>query len=449
MLRQHKKTTIRLSDHFSYQKLMRFTLPSIIMMIFTSVYGVIDGFFVSNFVGKTPFAALNFIMPFLMILGAVGFMFGTGGSALIAKTMGEGKKEEANRMFSLFIYVTVVCGFVIAALGMLFIRPIAAVLGAEGTMLDQCVLYGRICLTSLPALMLQYEFQSFFSTAEKPNMGLAVTVLAGITNMILDAVFVAVLHWGLAGAAAATVCGQLVGGITPVLYFARKNSSHLRLTKTSFDRASLWKACTNGSSELMTNISMSLVSMLYNVQLIKYAGENGVAAYGVMMYVNFVFLAAFIGYSVGAAPIISYQYGAGNHTELSSLLQKSLCITFAFSISMLLLAQTLAKPLSVIFVGYDAQLLSLTLRGFHIFSFSFLFAGAAIFGSAFFTALNNGFVSALISFLRTLVFQISAVLIFPLLWGIDGIWISVVAAELLAAVVTAWLLAGMRKKYHY
>lgn len=448
MLRQHKKTTIRLSDHFSYQKLMRFTLPSMIMMIFTSVYGVIDGFFVSNFVGKTPFAALNFIMPFLMILGAVGFMFGTGGSALIAKTMGEGKKDEANRMFSLFIYVTVVCGFVIAAFGMLFIRPIAAVLGAQGTMLDQCVLYGRICLSSLPALMLQYEFQSFFSTAEKPNMGLAVTVLAGITNIILDAWFVAVLHWGLAGAAAATVCGQLVGGITPVFYFAHKNSSHLQLTKTAFDGASLWKACTNGSSELMTNISMSFVSMLYNIQLIKYAGENGVAAYGVMMYVDFVFLAAFIGYSVGAAPVISYHYGAGNHTELNSLLRKSLCITFAFSISMLL-AQALAKPLSVIFVGYDTQLLSLTLRGFHIFSFSFLFAGAAIFGSAFFTALNNGFVSALISFLRTLVFQVSAVLIFPLFWEIDGIWISVAAAELLAAVVTAWLLAGMRKKYQY
>lgn len=447
----HKKTqrTIQLSDHFSYQKLMHFTLPSIIMMIFTSIYGVIDGFFVSNFAGKTPFAALNFIMPFLMILGAIGFMFGTGGSALIAKTMGEGKKDEANQMFSLFIYVTAMCGFVIAVCGMIFIRPITAALGAEGSMLEQCVLYGRICLLSLPALMLQYEFQSFFSTAEKPNMGLAVTVLAGITNIILDTLFVALLHWGLAGAAAATVCGQFVGGVTPVFYFARKNSSLLQLTKTTLDRSSLWKACTNGSSELMTNISMSIVSMLYNVQLMKFAGENGVAAYGVLMYVNFVFLAAFIGYSVGTAPIISYHYGAGNHKELSSLLRKSLCITLGFSISMLLLAQTLAKPLSIIFVGYDAQLLALTLRGFHIFSFSFLFAGAAIFGSAFFTALNNGFISALISFLRTLVFQVSAVLIFPLFWKIDGIWVSVAAAELMAAVVTIVLLIGMRRKYCY
>lgn len=440
---------IRLSDHFSYQKLMRFTFPSMIMMIFTSVYGVIDGFFVSNFVGRTPFAALNFIMPFLMILGAAGFMFGAGGSALIAKTMGEGKEQEASRMFSLFVYVTVVCGFIIAVCGILFIRPIAAALGAEGQMLDQCVLYGRICLLALPALMLQYEFQSFFSTAEKPKMGLAVTVLAGITNIILDAVFVILLQWGLAGAAAATVCGQLVGGIAPVFYFACKNSSPLRLTKTRLDQTVLWKACTNGSSELMTNISMSVVSMLYNVQLMKYAGENGVAAYGVLMYVNFVFLAAFIGYSVGAAPVISYHYGAGNRLELSNLLKKSLCITCAFSVSMLLLAQTLAKPLSIIFVGYDTQLLTLTLRGFYIFSFSFLFAGAAIFGSAFFTALNNGFLSALLSFLRTLVFQMSAVLIFPLFWKIDGIWISVVAAELMAAIMTVTLLYAMRRRYHY
>lgn len=451
MMQHHKnsKAVIRLSDHFTYRKIIRFTLPSIIMMIFTSIYGVIDGFFVSNFVGKTPFAALNFIMPLLMILGALGFMFGTGGSALIAKTMGEGKKAEANQMFSLFIYITAACGFVIAVCGILFIRPIAAALGAEGHLLEQSVLYGRVCLLALPALMLQYEFQSFFSTAEKPNMGLAVTVLAGITNILLDALFVAVLHLGLAGAAAATVCGQLVGGIAPVFYFARKNNSLLQLTKTTFDGMALWKACTNGSSELMTNISMSLVSMLYNVQLMKYAGENGIAAYGVLMYVNFVFLAVFIGYSVGAAPMISYHYGAGNHAELSSLLRKSLCITLIFSIGMLLLAQTLAKPLSIIFVGYDTQLLSLTLRGFHIFSFSFLFAGAAIFGSAFFTALNNGFISALISFLRTLVFQVAAVLIFPLIWNIDGIWISVAAAELMAAVITVLLLLGMRRKYRY
>lgn len=440
---------IQLSDHFSYRKLMRFTFPSILMLIFTSIYGVVDGFFVSNYVGKTPFAALNFIMPFLMILGAVGFMFGTGGSALIAKTMGEGKQEEASQIFSLFIYVTAILGVVLAVLGILFIGPIAAALGAEGELLRLCIVYGRVCLLALPALMLQYEFQSFFSTAEKPQMGLIITILAGVTNIVLDALFIAVLNGGLVAAAAATVCGQLVGGIIPVFYFARKNPSPLRLTRTAFDKSALWKACTNGSSELMSNISMSVVSMLYNAQLMKYAGENGVAAYGVLMYVNLIFLAAFIGYSVGAAPIISYHFGAGHRSELSSLLKKSLRIIFFFSVSMLALSQILAKPLSHIFVGYDPSLLTLTLRGFQIFSFSFLFAGAAIFGSAFFTTLNNGLVSALISFLRTLLFQVAAVLIFPLIWQIDGIWMSVAAAEFLAAAVTALFILAMRKKYQY
>lgn len=440
---------IQLSEHFNYKKLLRFTLPSIIMMIFTSIYGVVDGFFVSNFVGKTPFAAVNFIMPFLMILGSVGFMFGTGGSALISKTMGEGDKERAKRLFSLFIYISVGCGIVIAVLGFIFIRPIAGLLGAEGTMLDNCVTYGRIILAALPAYMLQYEFQSFFVTAEKPQLGLAVTIAAGMTNMVLDALFVAVFSWGLPGAAAATAISQCVGGLLPLIYFVRPNSSLLRLTKTKYDGGALLKACTNGASELMSNISMSIVSMLYNVQLIKYAGEDGVAAYGVLMYVNMIFLAAFIGYSVGTAPIIGYNYGAGNHDELKNLLKRSLKIIGTFSVVMVIAAEVLARPLTVIFVGYDQGLLELTLRGFIIYSFSFLFSGIAIFGSSFFTALNDGLISALISFLRTLLFQVAAVLIFPLILGIDGIWISIVAAELMAAIVTSLFLVTKRKKYHY
>lgn len=440
---------IQLSEHFNYKKLLRFTLPSIIMMIFTSIYGVVDGFFVSNFVGKTPFAAVNFIMPFLMILGSIGFMFGTGGSALISKTMGEGDKERAKRLFSLFIYISVGCGIVIAVLGFIFIRPIAGLLGAEGTMLDNCVTYGRIILAALPAYMLQYEFQSFFVTAEKPQLGLAVTIAAGMTNMVLDALFVAVFSWGLPGAAAATAISQCVGGLLPLIYFVRPNSSLLRLTKTKYDGGALLKACTNGASELMSNISMSIVSMLYNVQLIKYAGEDGVAAYGVLMYVNMIFLAAFIGYSVGTAPIIGYNYGAGNHDELKNLLKRSLKIIGTFSVVMVIAAEVLARPLTVIFVGYDQGLLELTLRGFIIYSFSFLFSGIAIFGSSFFTALNDGLISALISFLRTLLFQVAAVLIFPLILGIDGIWISIVAAELMAAIVTSLFLVTKRKKYHY
>ena len=440
---------IQLSDHFTYKKLMRFTLPSVVMMIFTSIYGVVDGFFVSNFVGKSPFAAVNFIYPFLMILGAVGFMFGTGGGALIAKTLGEGNRDKANRLFSLFVYLSALCGAVITALGMLTLRPIAALLGARGEMLDHCVRYGLVVLAALPAFILQMEFQSFFITAEKPQLGLWVTVASGFTNMALDGIFVAVFGWGLVGAAAATALSQVVGGIVPLFYFFRQNTSLLRLTKTGFDGTSLWKACANGSSELMSNISMSLVSMLYNVQLIKYAGEDGVAAYGVLMYVNMIFLAAFIGYSIGTAPVIGYQYGAGYHEELGSLLRKSLLLIGIVSLCMLGLGQGLAVPLSRIFVGYDEGLFELTRRGFAIYSFSFLFSGMAIYGSSFFTALNNGLVSAVIAFLRTLVFQVAAVMLLPLIWGIDGIWVSIVIAELMAAAVTALFLVGKRAKYRY
>ncbi len=440
---------IKLSEHFTYKKILRFTLPSIIMMIFTSIYGVVDGFFVSNYVGKTPFAAVNLIMPFLMILGAVGFMFGTGGGALIAKTMGEGKSEKANSLFSLFVYTTAVCGIIIGALGIVFIRPVASLLGAEGEMLNNCVTYGRIILIALPFFMLQYEFQSFFATAEKPQLGLVVTIAAGFTNMILDALFIAFFKWGLFGAAAATAISQIVGGSIPLIYFFRKNSSRLKLTKCKFEKNMLLRACVNGSSELMSNISMSIVSMLYNFQLMKYVGENGVAAYGVLMYVNLFFLAAFIGYSVGAAPIIGYNYGAQNYSELKNLLKSSFTIIGIFSVCMFTLSEFLAYPIAKIFVGYDKELMNLTLNGFRIVSFLFLFAGVSIFGSAFFTALNNGLISALISFLRTLVFQVSAVLIIPIFLGINGIWLSTVTAEVMSVIITLIFIFKMKNKYHY
>ena len=440
---------IQLSDHFSYRKLLRLTLPSMIMMVFTSIYGVVDGFFVSNFVGKTPFTAVNFIMPFLMILGSIGFMFGTGGSALIAKTMGEGNQQKANQIFSLIVYVSVGCGILFVIFGNIFIRPFAAILGADGQLLEDSVTYGRIILAAIPAYILQYEFQCLFATAEKPQMGLYVTIAAGLTNIVLDALFVAVFPWGLEGAAAATAISQFVGGIVPLIYFGRRNTSLFRLSKTRFDGKALLKVCANGSSELMSNISMSIVSMLYNVQLLKYAGEDGIASYGVLMYVNMIFLAVFIGYSVGTAPVIGYHYGAQNHRELRGLLKKSLIIVGSFAVLMFAAAEILARPLSILFVGYDQGLLDMTLHAFLIYSFSFLFSGFAIFGSSFFTALNNGLVSALISFMRTLVFQILAVLLFPLIWKLDGIWLSIVAAEIMAVIVTVMFLVGMRKKYHY
>lgn len=440
---------IQLSDHFNYRKLLRFTLPSIIMLVFTSIYGVVDGFFVSNFVGKTPFTAINFIMPFLMILGSCGFMFGTGGGALIAKTMGEGNPEKAKHLFSLIVYTSIVSGVVLTFLGIIFLRPLASALGAEGQLLADSVKYGRIILMAIPAYILQYEFQCLFAAAEKPALGLYVTIVAGLTNMILDALFVAVFHWGLEGAASATAISQCVGGIVPLLYFARPNSSLLQLGKTEFDGKSLAKTCINGSSELMSNIAMSVVSMLYNVQLLKYAGEDGVAAYGVLMYVSMIFQAIFIGYSVGTAPVIGYHFGAKNHKELKGLLKKSLVLIGTFAVVMFSAAYLLARPLSVLFAGYDEGLLRLTVRAFSIFSFSFLFSGFAIFGSSFFTALNNGFVSAAISFMRTLVFQIAAVLIFPLFWKVDGIWMSIVAAEMMAVIVTIVFLRLNQKKYRY
>lgn len=440
---------ISLSEHFTCGKLLRFTLPSIVMLVFSSIYGVVDGFFVSNFVGKTAFTAVNFIMPFLMILGAAGFMFGTGGGALIAKTMGEGEREKANRMFSLIVYVSLGCGVVLALLGLAGLRPLAAALGARGAMLEDCVTYGRIILLSLPAFILQYEFQCLFVTAEKPTLGLYVTVAAGVTNMVLDALLVAVLPFGLVGAAAATALSQCVGGALPLLYFARPNTSLLRLGRTEWESSVLFKTCTNGSSELMSNISMSLVGMLYNAQLLHYAGEDGIAAYGVLMYVNMIFQAMFIGYSVGVAPVISYHYGAGHHGELRGLLRRSGGILTVFALCMFGAAQVLAGPLGRMFVGYDEALLALTLRAFSIFSFCFLFSGYAIFGSSFFTALNDGPVSAAISFLRTLVFQVACVLLFPLWWQVDGIWVSIVAAEVMAVAVTLAFLRAKQKRYHY
>lgn len=442
---------IQLSDHFSYGRLLRFTAPSIAMMIFTSVYGVVDGFFVSNYAGKTPFAAVNLIMPFLMVIATVGFMFGTGGSALVAKSFGEGEPERANRYFSLFVYVSFALGVVLAVLGIVFIRPISIRLGAEGALLDNCVVYARIILAALPFYVLQLLFQSFLVTAEKPQLGLAVTVSAGLTNMVLDAVLVISLpqQYKLAGAALATALSQVVGGTVPLFYFARKNSSILRLGRTCFDGRAILKACTNGSSEFMSNVSMNIVGMLYNTQLLKFAGENGVAAYGVMMYVSMIFSAAFIGYSIGTAPVVGYHDGARNFPELKSLLRKSLVVIGVFGVCMVASAELLSSRLARMFVGYDAALMELTVSGFQIFALSFIFMGFAIYGSSFFTALNDGLTSAAISFLRTLVFQVAAVLLLPTIWDIDGIWMSIVVAEFMAVVLTAAFLATKRRKYHY
>jgi len=441
---------IRLSDHFTYGRLLRFTLPSLVMMLFTSIYGVVDGLFVSNYVGTTAFAAINLIMPFLMILGALGFMLGAGGSALVAKSLGEGDREGALRSFSMLTYVSIGSGVLLTLLGIPLLRPISLWLGAEGNMVGYCVSYGRIILIALTAFMLQNLFQSFLITAERPKLGLAVTVAAGVTNMALDYVFVALLRLGVEGAALATAISQAVGGMIPLVYFfSKKNKSLLRLVPAKLNGRVLWNACTNGSSELMVNLSMSVVNMLYNFQLMKLAGENGVAAFGVIMYVAFIFVAVFIGYSIGSAPVISYHYGAENRGELRNLLIKSLVLMGIFGVAMTALAEALALPLSRIFVGYDEALLRMTQRAFMIYSLSYVVTGFNIFASSFFTALGNGLVSAIISFLRTLLFQIGSILLLPLLFGLDGIWFAVVSSELLALAVSVFFFLFEKKRYGY
>lgn len=440
---------IKLSDHFTYSKLLRFVFPSIIMMVFTSIYGVVDGLFVSNFAGKTAFASINLVMPFVMILGGIGFMIGTGGTALVSKVLGEGKKEKANEIFTMMIIFTLLLGALLSVIGVISMPWVAKFLGATEEMMADCVIYGRIVTGFTVAFMLQNVFQSFLIAAEKPKLGLLATVLAGIANMALDAIFIIVFKWGVAGAAIATGLSQCVGGIFPLIYFLRKNSSLLRLTKTKLEIKPILNACGNGSSELMSNISSSVVSMIYNFQLMKYVGEDGVSAYGVLMYVQFIFVAIYIGYAIGCAPITGYHFGARNHNELKNMLRKSSFLSAVSGVVLTILAIALSSPLAKLFVGYDKELYELTRHAFRLFAYSFLLAGFNIFTSSFFTALNNGAVSAAISFMRTLIFQTSSVLILPIFLGVDGIWWAITVAEIFAFILSLIFLFAKRKKYNY
>ena len=440
---------IQLSDHFDYGRLIRFTVPSVVMMIFISIYSVVDGFFISNFVGITPFASVNLIMPVAQMLACFGFMFGAGGSALVSATLGARDHERANRIFSMITYIATGVAVGLAILGAAFIRPISLLLGADEAMLPYCVVYGRILLLGMPAFFLQNLFQSFLVTAQKPTFGLVVTLAAGLTNMVLDALFIVVFKWDIVGAALATVIAQCVGGFIPLAYFLRKNDSPLRLGKFHFDGKALLTTCTNGSSELVANISMSVVSMLYNFQLMRLAGEDGVAAYGAVMYVSFVFVAVFLGYSIGAGPVIGFHYGAQNHEELKGLWRRSNVLVISASAILAGVAMLLAAPMARLFVGQDAALTEMTVYAFRCYALAVLFSGFSIFGSAFFTGLNNGFVSAAISFLRTFVFQVAAVLILPMLFDLEGVWYALFVAEILSVVVTVIFYQKNRKKYHY
>ena len=440
---------IKLSDHFTYSKLLRFVAPCILMMVFTSIYGVVDGLFISNFAGKTPFAAINLIMPFLMIMGSFGFMIGTGGSAIISKTLGENKKDKANEYFSFLIYFTATLGVVLTIVGEIVLPTITRLFKATDDMYDYCITYGRIILITIPFFMLQNVFQSLFTTAEKPTIGFIITIVAGVTNMILDALFVWIFDLGVAGAAIATSISQIVGGIVPIIYFSRKNSSLLSLGKGPINLPVLAKTCTNGSSEFISNVSASFVSILYNYQLLKLAGEDGVATYGVLMYVNFIFVAIFIGYSIGTAPIIGYNLGAQNNIEQKNIFKKSMLLMAIIGVTMTILCFILASPLAYIFFRNNAELSKMTRHAFYLFSLAFIFSGYGIYGSSMFTALNNGLISVIISVTRTLVFQTSTILILPVILGLDGVWLSLIVADILSAIVSIIFCICFRKKYNY
>lgn len=440
---------ISLGEHFDYKKLIKFTIPTIIMMIFTSIYGVVDGLFISNIVGSDAFASVNLIMPFIMILGTLGFMIGTGGSALVSKTLGEGDKEKANQIFSMLIYFLLIAGLVLSILGFVFIEPIAKLLGADSSTLSNCIIYGRVLLVALIPFLLQNSFQSFLVVAEKPIMGLIISIIVGVTNMILDFLFIYVFKMEVFGAAFATGISQLVGGIIPFIYFIRKNPTKLKLVKSKFDRKSLFQSCINGSSEMLTNVSTSLVNMLYNMQLMKLVGADGVVAYGIIMYISFIFSGTYIGYSIGIAPIVGYHYGSDNKEELKNLFKKSLILISIVSVTMTLLSELLSRPLASIFVSYDKNLLDMTTTAIRLFSLSYFISGFNIFASAFFTALNNGFVSALISFMRTLVFQLIMIIVLPIIFKLNGVWLAVVVAEFLTLLVSVICFKANRKKYGY
>lgn len=444
-----KKEPIQLSDHFTYGKLLRFVYPSIMMMIFTSIYGVVDGLFVSNFVGKTSFAAVNLVMPFVMLFGGIGFMLGTGGTALVAMTLGEGKRQRADEYFTIILWATLIIGIATSALGCLFMRPVCIALGADESMLDDCVIYGQIVVAFNVTFMLQNAFQSFFVTAEKPKLGLAATVAAGVTNMVLDAVFVGWLRWGVVGAAFATGLSQCVGGVLPLVYFLLPNSSLLRLTKVRWEIRPVIRAMTNGASEMVSSVTSSVVGILYNIQLLRYAGEDGVAAYGVLMYVGFIFVAVFVGYAIGSAPIVGYHFGAQNHAEMHNMLKKSTVLMFSSGTAMFVLAELLARPMAAVYVGYDQRLLEMTTGCFRISVTTYLLTGFNIFASSFFTALNNGKISAAISFLRTFVFKLSAVLLLPMVLGLNGIWWAEVTAEVASFLISLIFLAASRRRYQY
>lgn len=440
---------IQLSDHFTYKKLIRYSIPMIGVLIITSIYGVIDGLFISNVEGDIAFSAVNLILPGVMMFSSIGFMIGSGGAAIVSKTLGEGKRDMASKYFSMLIYLLIISGIICAIIGAIFTKQIANLLGASGKMIDYCIEYGRILFLFLPFMMLQYAFQSYFAVAEKPTFGLIITICAGLANFIGDFLLIKVFSFGVSGAAVASGASMVVGSIPAILYFALNKNLKFKLVPTKFNFKIIRQALSNGSSEMVSYLSMSFVNMLYNAQLMKYYGENGVSAYGVIMYVGFVFSGFYMGVSQAMAPVVGYNYGAQNKEELKNVFKKSIVTLSIIAIFLTLFAELLSYPIGFVFFRKNKELLSLTKMAIRLYAIGYIISWVNIFGSAFFTGLNNGFASAVISFGRMLVFQLSAIFIMPLIFGEKGLWLAMVVSECLSLFVTSFFVLTKRKKYGY
>lgn len=439
-----------LGGHYGARRLFISSLPLIGMMVLISIYSIVDGLFVSNLVGTTAFAALNLIWPAIGLVGALGLMVGTGGAALVSKTLGEGDEPRANRYFSMFVEFILLLSVVLAVPLLVWMEPLAVAIGAEGEMVRQCAIYGRICAAGMPAFMMQMGIQPFFMVAGRPRMGTWISLVSGLLNIGLDALFIIVCGWGLAGAAAGSMLACCFGGFYPLWYFSsRFNRSSLAFKATGFEFGPLAKACSNGLSEFVGNISFNIVSMCYNWQLMRFYGENGVAAYSVILYLGFIFVAVYSGYNMTVTPLVGFNFGAGNKRELRSLLRHSLTLMLVLGVLLAGTAELLAGPAARLFVGYDSELTALTVHATRLYAPSFLITGLTLFVSAWFTGLNNGPVSALASFSRTFVFELSCVFLLPVLLGVNGIWLSAPAAEILSLFLGAALLLRFRSRYGY
>ena len=447
--------SIHLSDHFTYKKILRFTIYPILMMLITSIYWIVDGFFISNYVGPSAFAGVNLIFPVVMIVACIGFMFGSGGAALVSKKLGEGDSDGANKTFSLITYVTLGTGLILSLIFFFLVRPIAMGFAsinqveASEAMIDSAEVYGRIMVGGVFLYIMQGYFHSFFSVNEKSSLGFLFTLISGLTNMLLDYLLIGVFRAGVVGAACASLSGMFISAVGPFLYFRFGKNNLIKLGKPRWNLNEITQSIANGSSEFVSNVSGSIVTIVFNVQLLKYIGEVGVSAYGIIGYVCFVFFAIFIGYSIGIAPVIGYNYGAKNPVELTNVLRKSFVIISVSGVAMTLLSAGLADPITRIFSAGVGELHTLGVRAMRIFSICYLMAGFSMFGSSFFTALNNGLISALISFCRTLVFQLGSVFVLPLIVGVDGIWFSIIVAEFLSMVMTIIFISARRRKYGY